>query len=447
NIFLKLLAILALVAANGFFVAAELALVGLRRSRMQELADEGSKPAERILKILSQLDDYISATQVGITIASLALGWFGEEALAVLFAPLFEAMSGAPASAPAVHGAAVGASFGLITVLHIVLGEQAPKIIALQSAEKVAFFCAAPLEAFTIVFRPAIWALNGMANAFVRVLGYRGTAMAGHHLAHSEEELKIIVETSKKQGVLEASEEELIHSVLGFTDRTVVEIMRPRPDMQMVPDDISLEKLFRAIADSERSRYPVYHGDPDKVVGTIHVKDVLEHLALKGEESFQVKDILRPPLFVPETRRLPDLLATLRRERSHMAIVLTEFGDVAGLVTMEDVLEALVGEIQDEFDEPEKRFEQTPEGHVLIQGQIPVTEVNERLGLELSTDDFSSIGGYVFGRLGRAPKVGDEVREDGFVLRVHAVSGLRVSRVCYQSLQPKAGPVAAQVGG
>lgn len=430
QIFVKFLGVAGLVAANGFFVAAELAFIGVRRSKIQALADSGNKAAVRLQKILNGLDDYISATQVGITIASLGLGWLAEGTLAKVLMSLFSRIAGTEAAATA-HGAAVAASFTLITILHVVLGEQAPKIIALQSAERVALLSSRPMELFTALCRPAIFILNGMANRFVRLLGYKQSVATGHHLAYSEEELKIIVGISKKHGVLEASEEELIHSALEFTDRTVEEIMCPRPDMQMVPADMTLERLLSRFADSERSRYPVYQGTEDKIVGVLHVKDVLEQVAAGTEQDRRAQDIMRRPLFIPETRRLPDLLATLRREKTHMAIVLTEFGDVAGLVTMEDILEELVGEIQDEFDEPERRFEKAASGETMVQGWVPVGEVNEQFGLQLPEEEYNSIGGYVFGRLGRAPKVGDVVSDTGADFKVQAVDGFRVTRVIF----------------
>ncbi len=426
--------ILALIAANAFLAAAELALVGVRRSRVQTLAKEGNRAAALLQKILAGLEDYIFAIQVGMTICSLALGWFGEEALARFFSGHLSRLLPGVLSEKALGGLSFGLSFAAITTGLIVLGEMTPKALALQSAERFALAFARPVDLLFQVLRPFVWILRRLTGAVTHILRAGGPAPTGHHVIYTEEELKVILESSKKQGVLEPSEEELIRSVFEFTDTTVEEVMRPKPDMEMVPEDVSTNRLLHLMADTGRSRYPVHRkGDEDQIIGIVHVKDVLEQ-TLVGDEgiAFDVRAVMRRPLFVPENRRLPDLLATLRRENTHMAIVITEFGNVAGLVTLEDIVEELVGEIHDEFDEPEKRFEQVSENLIVVNGMVPIGEFNERLGVNLPREDYGTVGGYLFGRLGRPPRVGDEIREEGLILRVQAVDGFRVTRIACQ---------------
>lgn len=417
-----LLAIFALVLTNGIFVAAELGFAGLQRFRVQEMIDAGNGHARRLLKLLDRAKRYSATTQVGISLSTIVLGWISVQGLSA------HLMAYLPQNA---YWAAVAISLTALVVLHFILGEQVPKIVAQAGPERVSLMLYWPVHLLSLALSPLLFALNASVDALARSLGQESPVLAGHRVVQSEEELKHIVGASKKSGVLEASEEEMIHSVLEFTDRTAEEIMCPRPDMEAVREDVTLDALLKCMADSEYSRYPVYHGDEDNIVGIVHVKDIIERLADADDAPFHVADLMRPPSFVRVDMRLPDLLAALRRDKTHMALVVTEFGDVTGLVTMEDVLEELVGEISDEFDEPETPFEERSGGRCSIDGTVAITEVNERLGLNLPDEDYTSLGGYVFGRIGRRPKVGDKVEIEGATLRVDAVEGLRVSRVLY----------------
>ncbi|MCB0220293.1 MAG: HlyC/CorC family transporter [Chrysiogenetes bacterium] len=417
-----LFTILGLVLANGVFVAAELGFSGLQRFRVQEMIDAGNRRARRLLKLLDKAEKYSATTQVGISLATVMLGWVSVEALAGAF-------MGYPGGFS--YAIAIALSLTVLVTLHFVLGEQVPKIVALASPERVSLWLYWPVHLMAVALTPLLALLNAGVDALAGSLGQESPVLAGHRMVQSEEELKHLVGASKRHGVLEASEEELIHSVLEFTDRTAEEIMCPRTDMEAVREDVTMDALLKLMADSEYSRYPVYRETDDHIIGTIHVKDMIERLADSDDGPFRVTDLMRPPTFVREEMRLPDLLAALRRDKAHMAIVVSEFGDVSGLVTMEDVLEELVGEISDEFDEPETPFEERSGGRYSIDGMVTIEEVNERLGLNLPDEDYTSIGGYVFGRIGRRPKVGDKAEIEGATLRVEAIDGLRVSRVLY----------------
>ncbi len=418
---LNLLAALILVALNGFFVAAEFALVRVRESRIVQLEQEGSARAGVVHGALRDLDAYLSVSQVGITIASLALGWVGEPAVSALIAPGLQALGIENESL--IELIAVVLGFAIITYAHLVFGEQAPKYFSIQRAEETALWISRPLRLFMFLFRPIVWLVNASTNFVLRPWGIRlGEGME----AHSEEELRIMISSSTSSGVLEPQEREYLNNVFDFGDTVAREIMVPRPDIEALPSNAPLEELVDRAAFGRYTRYPVYEDDLDHVLGAVHVKDLFR-AAKEDGETFDLEPLIRECLVVPENKRIEEILREFQRRTLQMAIVIDEWGSVEGLVTIEDVLEEIVGEIQDEFDEDEAAIEPLDENTYAIDGRIPITDVNEYFSIALPTEDFDTIGGYVLGSLGRPPEPGDTVDADGATLRVKSVDGPRVS--------------------
>jgi len=415
-----------LVALNGLFVAAEFALVKIRTTQVDRLVQEGKTSAGLVEEATNKLDAYLSVSQLGITISSLGLGWIGEPAFAHFLEPLLEPL-GVPEGS--IHVIAFAAAFGTITFLHVVFGELAPKSVAIARAEKTALFVAPFMRFFYYLFWPGIVVFNGTANAVVRLFGIPPASETEE--IHSEEELRIIIEQSTRQGILKTGEEHMLEAVFELEDKRVREIMVPRPDVVAVSADMKLEELVLATAGTH-TRYPVFEGDsPERIVGMVHVKDVLE--TIKEMRSLEVdvraRDLMREVLIVPENRRIDELLKDLQKQGLQMAVVIDEWGSFEGIVTMEDIVEEIVGEIRDEFDEEEPRVERLEDGSYTVDGRIPIAEVNEVVGSDFKSEDFDTIGGLVLGQLGRAPAVGDEVRIGEHVLRVEEVDGPRVARV------------------
>jgi CBS domain containing-hemolysin-like protein len=425
----RLLAVLLLVGANAFFVAAEFALVASRRTRIEAMIRGGDSKARVVKKALQSLDRYISGTQLGITLASLGLGWIGEPALAGLFEGWFAGLP-APLNVIAGHGVAATVAFAFITFLHIVLGELAPKALALLHPEQTSRWVAPPLILFTTATNPFIWLLNGTANGILRLLGAR--APTERERVHSPEEIMMLVEQTRQTGALEASDARMIEGVFEFTEKTARDVMTPRTQMVALPIDLTLEEAADQVAVAGRSRYPVYRESLDDIVGLVHAKDILA--GLRSAKGGTLQAVLRPAVFVPGTRQVEDVLADMKRQKIHLAIVLDEFGGTAGLVTMEDLLEEIVGQIYDEYDRPvgggagETRA--VPgEGAPVLSGAMPVHDVNETYGLEIDEEDYTTIGGYLFGVLGRLPNVGDRVSVKGAVFEIVEMEGRRVGRV------------------
>jgi CBS domain containing-hemolysin-like protein len=423
---LNLFAALVLIALNGFFVAAEFALVRVRDSRLVQLEQEGSARAGVVRNTLHDLDAYLSVCQVGITVASLALGWVGEPAVSALIAPGLEALGIGNESI--INLVAVILGFAVITYAHLVFGEQAPKYFSIQRAEETALSISRPLRLFEVLFRPLVWLVNASTNLVLRPWNIRlGEEME----AHSEEELRIMISSSTSSGVLDPQEREYLNNVFDFGDTVAREIMVPRPDVEALPCDAPLEELVENAAFGRYTRYPVYEDDFDHVLGAVHVKDLFR-AAKEDGESFDLKPLIRDCLVVPENKRIEDILQEFQKRKLQMAIVIDEWGSVEGLITIEDILEEIVGEIQDEFDEPEASIEPIGEDTYAIDGRIPISNVNEYFELDLPNEDFDTIGGYVLGALGRPPEPGDVVEVDGATLRVKSVDGPRVSMLTFE---------------
>ncbi len=441
-------AVFVLVALNGFFVAAEFALVSVRKTRIEQLVAEGRGGASTVQKALTHLDNYIAATQLGITLASLALGWVGEPALAHFVEPVVGLVAPGGAEGAISHTIAIIISFSLITTLHIVMGELAPKTVALQRPEGTALFVVRPLELFRLVFRPFIWIMNTAGRFVVRLFGFQTTDE--HSQVHSVEELEMLVKESREAGVLDSNEEVLLRRVFDFGDKTARQVMIPRTEVVGVPEEATLQKLISLAADERFTRFPVYHDSLDRIIGVAHVKDLFGLLRNgfspeQGNQTFRLSQIVRPVLTVPETLHAADLLTQMRVRQVHMAVIVDEYGGTAGIVTLEDILEELVGDVRDEFDTEEggvhEEFEVGPDGSTVVSGLYLLQEASERFGLrveEEELDEYDTLGGYIQGQLGRVPKVGDMVKIGPYQLQVEEMDGLRVDRVSFRPAKQEA---------
>jgi CBS domain containing-hemolysin-like protein len=416
-----------LVMANGFFVAAEFSLVSVRRTRIEELVALGNADARIAQRAIQDPARFIAAVQVAITMAGLGLGWLGEPALADLFTPLFELAFGG-LGAPVSEWAATAFTFIIITFVLIVLGELIPKSIALQRTEKTALFVAGPTLLAAQFFRPLIWALNRASNILLRLLGLDPTAE--HNEVHSIEELKLLVDDSQEGGVLKVSEREMLHGVLDFGDTLANQVMIPRTEMICLSADATIEQAIQMAATHPLTKFPVYDNDLDHIVGILHTKDLAGVVHREGRRSAtRVRKLVREALFVPETIHTSDLLVRFRTRKQHIAIVMDEYGGTAGLVTLSDLIEEIVGEVADVFDQAAPDIERLPDGSALINGLTPLEDVNDAFGLDLVEPNYETVAGYVLGRLGRVAQVGDEVEAGSVRLRVEAMDKLRIARV------------------
>ena len=432
NLFYLLLA-LALVAANAFFVATELAIVRVRETRVEELVSRGAKRALATQGVLKNLNAYLSACQLGITLASLGLGWVGEPAFAHLLEPLFAGLGGAAHFAA--HSLALTFSFALITFLHVVLGEQVPKTLAIDRAEGVALLASWPIRLFHRTFYPFIWVLNGAAILAVRLMGLEPVPEESR--AHTEEELRLILGLSHKSGVLSEAHADLIENALDFADRTVRQIMVPRGDIVFLDVNRSFDENLAMARKAGHTRYPLCDGDVDRVVGVLHIKDLFLS-APTGSGATDLKSLAREPLIVPESLEAQRLLAIFQKQRVHLGIVIDEYGGTSGIVTLEDVLEELTGEIQDEFDQEAPLVHALDDGRLSVDAALPLDEMEEKLGIsEGSYEDVDTLGGLVLARLGRIALVGDVVELGGRRVEVSRVKGRRILRLTVYPPQPR----------
>ena len=419
---LELSSVVIVILWNAFFVAAEYAFVSVRHTRLDELIGQGDKRARVVRKIVSDPSHFISAMQLGITISSLALGAIGEPAVSRLLEELFGHV--APGVSTTVS---VVLAFVVISILHVVIGEIIPKSYTLPRAERVALAVSRPVRVFFVVFGPFIRFLDWLAQLLMRLLGIPTTDEL--ESAHSEEELRLLVHRSRGVGLLEAAEEEMIGKVFDFADTEVRQVMVPRPDVVALPIGLGPREAMEQVLRHPYTRYPVYDGDLDDIVGILHVRTLFGASQNGGAASTDLRELIRPAHTVPETKRLADLLGEFRRTKSHMAIVVDEYGSLAGIATLEDLIEEIVGDIADEFDLPETAILRLGRDRLRIEGSFPIEDFNERFGRSLPTDDYNSIGGFVFGVLGRAPQPGDVVEYDDTRFEVVAVDGTRILQV------------------
>ena len=419
----RLVGLFALVCANGFFVAAEFSIVTVRKTRIDQMIAEGHRGARAVRRAVSAPDRYIAATQLGITMASLALGWMAEPALASIFQPALTFLPAHLAEHTA-HSIAVAVAFAIITAAEIVFGELAPKWVALERPEATAIWLVRPLELFMRVLWPFIRLVHGTAQGVVKMLGLRG---AEHRAGvHSEEELKMLVTASQEAGVLEEQEEQMLHRVFGFADLTAGQVMIPRTELIAIAADTPLRDLLRKIGQGEPTRLPVYREDLDDVIGMLHVVDLVK--ALAGDAEVNAGALAREVLTVPITLGANDLLAEMRRRKAREALVIDEHGGTAGLVTFESLMERIIGEIPGEMG-AQTRTVLRPDGSADIDGLALVSDTNAQFGLHIDEGTYTTIGGYMLGRLGRRARVGDTIDVEGRKMRVEAIDGLRVAKV------------------
>jgi magnesium and cobalt exporter, CNNM family len=420
--FLRIVLVLLIVLGNAFFVAAEYALVTARRSRLVELRRRGSLRARIALRIMDSPVRFIGTVQLGITAFSIALGAIGEPLLEHFLEPVLAT------------GVAFVIAFLIVTYLHVTLGELVPKAIALTKNETTALWVALPVEAVFIATYPVVWFLQESANVFTRIFGIE-PAPAGV-VAHTEEDIRMIVAHAEDTGEIEQAEEEMLYKVFDFADKEVHEVMVPRPEVVAISVDLPAEDCLAAVIDSPFTRYPAYRGSLDEIVGILHVRDLFSALNDRGIEKVEIADILRQAFVVPETKDLAALLADFRRSKQHLAIVVDEYGAMEGIVTLEDVLEEIVGEIEDEYDLPDESIERIDERTVRVDGTFPIDDFNEQFETELPQEDYHTVAGFVFGALGRAPQEGDEVELDSLRFRVVDIEGSRIQRLEIEFVTP-----------
>jgi putative hemolysin len=412
---LRILLVLFLVLGNAFFVAAEYALVTARRSRLDELAKLGSRRARIALGIMDSPIRFIGTVQLGITAFSIALGAIGEPLVEHFLDPVLAST------------VAFILAFTIVTYLHVTLGELVPKAIALTKNESTALWVALPIEAVYLATYPIVWFLQESANRFTNLFGIEPAA-AGV-VAHNEQEIRMIVAAAEDTGVIATTEEEMLYKVFDFADKEVHEVMVPRPEVVAISISMPTEEALAALLESPYTRYPVYRESLDEIAGILHVRDLFSALHDRGIANVNLEELLRPAYIVPETKDLAALLAEFRKQNQHMAIVVDEYGAMQGIATLEDLLEEIVGEIEDEFDLPDESVERIDETHIRIHGTFPIDDFNEQFKTEMEVEDYHTMAGFVFGLLGRAPEVGDEVATDGLVLRVVEIEGSRIQRL------------------
>ncbi|HTP08777.1 MAG TPA: hemolysin family protein [Anaerolineae bacterium] len=419
-----------LVLINGFFVAAEFSLVSVRPTRIAERVARGDARAAAVQRVTGDPTRFIAATQLGITLASLGLGWIGEPALAHLIEPLFEWLPGEIAGTAA-HVAAAGVlAFILITGMHVIVGELMPKSIALQRAERTALLVARPTLWVVRLFRPFIWALNGIGNFLLRLLGF-DRASEQEHL-HSVEELRMLVDASEEGGVIEAQESEMIHAVFDFGEMTAHQMMVPRTEMITLEVDTPIGEVCDFAAQHQRNKYPVHENDLDHIVGILHVKDLVPAMRLPPDRQPALRQLMREPLAVPDTIGVNDLLARFRQRKQHIAILLDEYGGTAGIVTLQDIMDELVGEVSDVFGPDEPEVQKLPDGRVRLDGLMLLTDFNDQFAVDLKDPNYETVAGHVMGKLDRIPKVGDEIDvpindHEALRLRVEVMDGKRIA--------------------
>ena len=415
----RLFAVALLVFANGFFVAAEFAIVTVRKTRIDQLIAEGHRGARAVRRAVSDPDGYIAATQLGITMASLGLGWIGEPAIAELVHPAVTFLPTGIAETTS-HSVAVAIAFALMTALHITFGELAPKTVALERSEATALLVVKPTELFMRAFWPFINLLNSVGRGIVRLLGLHGSG--GHALVHSEEELKMLVTASQEAGVLEEQEEQMLHRVFDFADLTAGQVMVPRTELVAVEAETSGDALLQAIGKAGYASIPVYRHDLDNVVGMLHAVDIIKAIGA-GRRDITAAGLARETLNVPEAMAADDLLASLRQRNAREAIVIDEYGGTAGLVTFEWLLDRIAT-----GGSPSKSVVHA-DGSADIDGLTLVTDINVQFGLHIDESTYTTLGGYVMGRIGRRARVGDTIDIENRHMRVLALDGLRVSKV------------------
>ena len=427
DIFINIFIILFLLFVNGFFVAAEFSLVKVRKTRLEQLCNEGNSNAKKAMKLVDDVNKMLAAAQLGVTIASIALGWVAESTIVQLIEPVIRLFAGSLAHVSS-HVVAVPISFVLVTYFHVLLGEQLPKCISLRHPETIALLVSTPMDMFITIFKPFVWLLEVSGN---KILSACHANSEDASLVHSTEELDMLVDASYNEGVLNETEAEMLHNMFKFSDLMAKQVMIPRTDMVCIPGDITYEELNKVALENQYTRYPVYEENIDKILGFIHVKD-LYSLTMK-HEAFSVQKLIRPLMLVPETMTLDNLIIEFRKLHCQIAVVIDEFGGTSGLITLEDVLEEIIGEVQDEFDEEaEADIKEIGEDTYIANAMMRIDELVKFFDLKESLfeeDDVDTIAGLVVKLLGRIAQVGDTVSFNGLTFTVKEVDGARITKL------------------
>ncbi len=426
DILINIFIIVFLLFVNGFFVAAEFALVKVRKTRLEQLSNEGNSNAKKALKLVEETNKMLAAAQLGVTIASIALGWVAESTIVQLIEPIIKAIPYTNGMVSA-HVVAVPISFVLVTYFHVLLGEQLPKCFALRHTDSVALMVATPMDMFITLFKPFVWLLMVSGDKILCAFH----VSSDESLVHSTEELDMLVDASYNEGVLNETEAEMLHNMFKFSDLMAKQVMIPRTDMMCIPNDITYEELTKFTLENQYTRYPVYEENIDKILGFIHVKD-LYSLSM-NKETFSISKLIRPLMLVPETMTLDNLIIEFKKSHGQMAVVIDEFGGTSGLITLEDVLEEIIGDVQDEFDEEEEvDIKEVGENTYIANAMMRIDELVDFFDLnesQFEEDDVETIAGLVVKLLGRIAVVGDSVSFNGFTFTVVEVDGARITKL------------------
>jgi putative hemolysin len=415
RLFLELVGVGVLILLNAFFVAAEYGLVTARRTRMVELHHQGNRRARAVLRITGDPPQFIAAMQLGVTLTSLGIGALGEHALSKAFDSWMATVL------------AIVLAYVILTFFHVVIGELVPKGVALGHSEGTALWVSAPVRAFFTVFAPVVLVLRKATELVLAMLGLEAPGAEREPL--SEAELRMLLSRSSQEGEIEHEEQQMIDKVFVFGDKDAADVMVPRPEVAAVSIALPPEQALASVLDSPYTRYPVYRETLDDIIGVLHVRDLFTAMHERGLASVKLEELLRQAYVVPETKDLASLLQEFRRTNNHFAVVVDEYGDMAGICTLEDLIEEIVGEIEDEFDISEVQIEQVDDDTYRLDGMFPIDEFNGRFGTDLPDEDFHTVGGFVFGQLGRAPEVGDDVSWNGLQFDVLEVDGSRIERM------------------
>ena len=418
NVFL----VIFLIAMNGFFVAAEFCCVKMRSSRLETLIQEGNKRAKYAKKLTDELDESLSVTQLGITLASLGLGWIGEPFVAQLILPITHSIGLTDTLG---HTISLAIAFTIITSMHIILGELTPKSMAISNTEKILLAIALPMLIFWKIFYPFVWLLNSTANFVSHHLGFNVNGEG--EVAHNPEEIRLLMEESHKQGLVDDTEIDFVDNVFDFTELNVREIMVPRTDMICIYLNKSYEENLKIILEEQMTRYPICIEDKDHIIGFLHVKDFLNSI-ISGKK-ISLRNLARKVFVVPESMDVSVLLKSMQKNRSQLAIVVDEYGGTAGMVTIEDIIEEIVGDIQDEFDEERPTIEQRGKNIFSLDAKMSLEDLKDELNIEIQDDDVDTIGGWLYDRLGGEPQIGQQSSYEGNIFSVEEVDGLRITRV------------------
>jgi CBS domain containing-hemolysin-like protein len=424
SIALRIAAVIVLILINGFFVTAEFAMVGARRTRLRQKAKEGNRLARLAEEIIDNLDEAVAATQLGITIASLLVGWIGEQTLAEIFRDFFRFLP-EPYSAYATHTVAAAIAFGVVTFLHVVIGELVPKGLGIRYPNRSVLFVSQPMRVVMLVFKPFVWILNGSGNFVLRLFGL--DPMRGHQMVHSVEELKLLIDASHQAGALEAEEKDLLQKVFKFGDLVARKVMVPRTEMICLAANANLDEVIEVSTRTGHTRFPVYQKDIDDISGILHMKDVVPHL--RSGATFDLRKIMKDAKFVPEAMPILQLLTFLKQKHTQMVVVVDEFGGTSGLVTLEDVMEEIIGDFYDEHHPALQDIIRINDREMVLRAKVRLDEINERFHLNLHSEGADTIGGYVLELLGAIPHVGDVVEAQGAVIKVEEMTRWKIKTV------------------